>query len=135
MRIPFMEKTLDFMETQHDGLIFTNLVEFDSTWGHRRDAAGYGKALEEFDARIPEIIDAMTEEDVLIINADHGCDPTYTGTDHTREYTPLVVYGKNVKSVNLGIRSSFADIAATCADYLDVEFKSDGVSFLSDILK
>ena len=128
-----VDVTLECMGKQTGGLIFTNLVEFDSTWGHRRDAAGYGKALEEFDARIPEIIDAMTEEDVLIINADHGCDPTYTGTDHTREYIPIMVYGNGVKAVNFGTRESFADIGQTIADILGAERIAKGKSFFGEV--
>ena len=90
-----IEKTIDFMETQHEGLIFTNLVEFDSTWGHRRDVEGYAQGLETFDKGLGRILAKMQEEDLLIINADHGCDPTFRGTDHTREYIPVLMYHKN----------------------------------------
>ncbi len=128
-----VDVTLRYMDEDNKGLIFTNLVEFDSTWGHRRDAVGYGKGLEEFDKRLPEILNAMRDNDILIINADHGCDPTYRGTDHTREYIPLLIYGKNVRPVNLGTRNSFADIGQTIADYLGIEPIENGHSFLKEI--
>ena len=92
-----VDRTVSYMREDNKGLIFTNLVEFDSKWGHRNDPAGYGKGLEAFDARLPEIIAAMKEDDILIINSDHGCDPTTPRTDHTREYIPVLVYGKNVR--------------------------------------
>lgn len=124
-----MEKTLDFMETQHDGLIFTNLVEFDSTWGHRRDMEGYAKGLEDFDIELSKVLDAMHEDDLLIINADHGCDPTFKGTDHTREYIPVLMYHKRMKQgVNLGVLDSFADIGATIADNFGVKKLAVGAS-------
>ena len=121
------------MAEDNHGLIFANLVEFDSTWGHRRDAAGYGKGLEEFDLRLAEVIDAMKDDDILIINADHGCDPTFKGTDHTREYIPVLVYGKRIKSINFGTRNSFADIGQTIADYLGAKPIVNGESFLNVI--
>lgn len=124
-----MEKTLDFMETQHDGLIFTNLVEFDSTWGHRRDVEGYAKGLEAFDAELSKLLDAMHEDDLLIINADHGCDPTFKGTDHTREHIPVLMYHKNMtQGVNLGVLETFADIGATIADNFGVKALNVGKS-------
>lgn len=129
-----MQESIKAVESDFSGLCFINLVDFDMLYGHRQDIDGYAAALAEFDSWLPTFLDKMQDDDILMITADHGCDPGDSHTDHTREYTPLVVYGKNVKSVNLGVRSSFADIAATCADYLDVEFKGDGVSFLSDIL-
>ena len=96
------------------GLIFTNLVDFDMLYGHRNDIKGYAHALEEMDKRIPQIIDALGEKDVLIFTADHGCDPTTAGTDHTREYVPVLVYGKLLaKGIDLGILESFSDIGAT----------------------
>ena len=125
-----VDVTLKYMKEKNRGLIFTNLVEFDSTWGHRRDAAGYGRGLEEFDARLPEIFDAMRDDDILIINADHGCDPTFKGTDHTREYIPILVYGKNIKPVDFGTRRGFCDIGQTIADYLGAEKNDNGESFL-----
>jgi phosphopentomutase len=131
-----VDETIKYIKKDNNGLIFTNLVDFDSKYGHRRDTKGYKEALEEFDARIPEIIEAMGDNDVLIINADHGNDPTYKGTDHTREYIPLLVYGKNIKQgVNLGIRNSFADIGATVTDILNVEMPKNGVSFKNEMSK
>lgn len=116
-----MDKTVDFMETQHDGLIFTNLVEFDSTWGHRRDLEGYAQGLESFDDRLGQVLFKLREDDLLIINADHGCDPTFRGTDHTREYIPVLMYHKGMQQgVNLGILDTFADIGATIADNFGV---------------
>lgn len=131
-----VDQTINYINKENKGLIFTNLVDFDSKYGHRRNVKGYKEAIEEFDARIPEIIDALREDDILIINADHGNDPTYKGTDHTREYIPVLVYGKNIKSsVNLGIRKSFADIGATVADILDTKMTKNGTSFKSQIFK
>ena len=124
-----MEKTLEFMETQQDGLIFTNLVEFDSTWGHRRDVEGYAKGLEEFDIQLSKVLENMREDDLLIINADHGCDPTFKGTDHTREYIPVLMYHKKMKQgVNLGVLDTFADIGATIADNFSVKVLKVGNS-------
>lgn len=131
-----IDETINYIKKDNKGLIFTNLVDFDSKYGHRRDAKGYKEALEEFDARIPEIVDAMGEDDILIINSDHGNDPTYKGTDHTREYIPVLVYGKSIKEgLNLGIRNSFADIGATVADILDVKLPNYGESFKTNIIK
>lgn len=127
-----MDKTIDFMETQHDGLIFTNLVEFDSTWGHRRDVEGYAQGLEAFDLRLGELLAKMKEDDLLIINADHGCDPTFRGTDHTREYIPVLMYHKHLQQgVNLGTLDTFADIGATIADNFMVPRLSIGTSLKS----
>ncbi|MGN0496690.1 MAG: phosphopentomutase [Lachnospiraceae bacterium] len=124
-----IEKTLDFMATQHDGLIFTNLVEFDSTWGHRRDVEGYAQGLETFDEGLNKIITNMRDDDLLIINADHGCDPTFRGTDHTREYIPVLMYHKAMtKGMNLGIMDTFADIGATIADNFGVKNLTIGTS-------
>ena len=131
-----VDQTINYMKKETKGLIFTNLVDFDSKYGHRRDVEGYKNALEEFDARIPEILENMNDDDVLIINSDHGNDPTYKGTDHTREYIPVLVYGKNLKSgLNLGTRNSFADIGATVADILNVEMPKHGQSFKNEIMK
>lgn len=125
-----VDKTIEYLKTDSKGIIFTNLVDFDAKFGHRRNPEGYKEALEELDARIPEILDSLKDNDMLIITADHGNDPTYKGTDHTREYVPLIVYGKNVKAgVNLGTRESFADIAATIADVLNVKRSKIGASF------
>ena len=128
-----IEKTLKALDTDFDGLCFINLVDFDMLYGHRQDINGYAKALTEFDRYLPEITTKMRDDDILVITADHGCDPGDNSTDHTREYTPLIVYGKSVKPINLGTRKTFADIAATVADYLDVDFKCDGESFLNII--
>lgn len=131
-----VDQTINYMKKENKGLIFTNLVDFDSKYGHRRDVKGYKEALEEFDARIPEILENMEDDDILIINSDHGNDPTYKGTDHTREYIPMLICGKNVKSgLNLGTRSSFADIGATVADLLNVKMPKHGNSFKNDIIK
>ena len=128
-----IEKTLKALDTDFNGLCFINLVDFDMLYGHRQDINGYAKALTEFDRYLPEITSKMRDGDILVITADHGCDPGDNSTDHTREYTPLIVYGKSVKPINLGTRKTFADIAATVADYLDVDFKCDGESFLNII--
>ncbi|RKD29477.1 phosphopentomutase [Thermohalobacter berrensis] len=131
-----VDKTLEYMQEDKKGLIFTNLVDFDMRWGHRNNYKAYGKGLEEFDARLPEIIDAMKDTDVLIITADHGCDPTTEGTDHTREYVPFIAYGKKLKNnVNLKTRKTFADIGQTVADIFDVKPIKNGESFLELILK
>ncbi|MDF2889643.1 MAG: phosphopentomutase [Clostridia bacterium] len=130
-----VEKTLEYMKTGKKGLIFTNLVDFDMTYGHRNDVEGYGNALKEFDNRLPEIMESMKDTDVLIITADHGCDPTTASTDHSREYIPLLVYGKKIKpGVNLGIRKGFSDIAATVLDLLELPVMTGGKSFKEEIL-
>lgn len=127
-----IEATVKFLSQDFDGLLFTNLVDYDMLYGHRNDPLGYGKALEFFDQNLPRILEQLKRDDILLITADHGCDPTTKGTDHTREYTPLLVYGPGLKGgVNLGTRTSFADIAATIAEYFGVDFKN-GVSFLKD---
>ena len=130
-----VDQTINYIKKENKGLIFTNLVDFDSKYGHRRDVLGYKNALEEFDKRISEIIDAMKEDDILIINSDHGNDPTYKGTDHTRESIPVLVYGKNIKNgVNLGIRKSFADIGKTVSDILNIDKLENGISFKDEIM-
>lgn len=122
-----VDVTLRCMDEEKAGLIFTNLVEFDSKWGHRNDYKGYARGLEEWDARLPEIIDKMTDTDLLIITADHGCDPTTKGTDHTREYVPLLLYGKNIKhNVNLKTVRSFASTGQLVAGIFNVEKLSIG---------
>ena len=131
-----VDKTIEAINMGFEGFVFTNLVDFDSKYGHRRDPIGYGKAIEEFDARLPEIMEAMAPEDVLMICADHGNDPTAPGTDHTREYIPLIVYGKECREgVNLGTRSSFADIGATVCDLLEVKHNAVGTGFKDLIIK
>ncbi len=127
-----VDKTIEALKEKFEGFIFTNLVDFDSKFGHRRDAKGYGKAIEEFDARLPEILGAMSTEDVLILCADHGNDPIHTGWDHTREHVPVVIYGKGIKQgIDLGVRESFADIGATIAEILGAEKTEIGESFLA----
>jgi phosphopentomutase len=122
--------TIDSITKKFEGLIFTNLVDFDMLYGHRRDVLGYAACLEEFDKAIPDIIKSMYDSDVLIISADHGNDPTWAGSDHTREYIPILVCGKNIQAgVDIGVRNSFADIAATIADILGIEFETLGISF------
>lgn len=116
------------------GMSFLNLVDFDANFGHRRDPIGYGEALEEFDRRLPEILEALTQDDLLIITADHGNDPTFTGTDHTREYVPLIVYSPRFAAgAELPLRTTFADIAATVAENFGVAAPKFGTSFLSDL--
>jgi len=129
-----IDATVRFLEEGAGSFIFTNLVDFDMLYGHRNDVEGYAAALESFDAALPRIIGAMKEGDILMITADHGCDPTTPSTDHSREYIPLVVAGKHVKAnVNLGTRKTFADIGATVFDYLTGEKWNVGESFLNDI--
>jgi len=130
-----VDKTIEAMKQEFEGLIFVNLVDFDSQYGHRRDAQGYGEAIMEFDQRLPEILAEMGDEELLILCADHGNDPVHTGYDHTREYVPVVVWGKNIKpGVNLGIRGSFADIDATVCEYLGADASPLGTSFVKEII-
>ena len=130
-----MAHAMDYAARDFRGLCFVNLVDFDMLYGHRRDIHGYARALAEFDAWLPGFMARLGEEDLFMITADHGCDPAYTATtDHTREYVPLVIGGKNVKPVNLGTRKSFADIAATVAELLNVPFQTPGVSFAGEIV-
>ena len=130
-----VDNTLDALDKDFEGFIFTNLVDFDAKYGHRRDPKGYGENIERFDARIPEIIEHMSDDDILFITADHGNDPTAPGTDHTREYVPVVAYGKKLrKGVDLGIRSSFADLGATVCDLLGVPGTGFGKSFKEEIV-
>jgi phosphopentomutase len=130
-----VDRTIEYMKQNKKGLIFTNLVDFDMLFGHRNDVEGYGKALMEFDSRMPEIISEMKEGDVLIITADHGCDPSTESTDHSREYIPLLVYGKGIKAgVDLGIRKSFSDIGKTVLELLMVENQLVGESFADKIV-
>jgi len=131
-----IDATIAHLQQISTGLIFTNLVDFDSVYGHRRDYKGYAAALMEFDSRLPEIIAALKDDDILIITADHGCDPTFKGTDHTREYVPLLIYGKNIKpGINLGTRPTFSDIGKSILDYLEVSGDIQGESFLSNVIK
>lgn len=131
-----VDKTIEALKEDFEGLIFTNLVDFDSKFGHRRDVRGYGRAIMEFDMRLPEILRAMKDEDILMICADHGNDPAHSGWDHTREYVPIIVTGKNIKRDHkLGVRESFADAGAAIAEYLGAEPTVIGKSFLKEILK
>lgn len=131
-----INKTIAYEKQDFSGLCFTNLVDYDMLYGHRNDVDGYAKALTYFDGRLPEILAGLGEEDILMITADHGCDPSTPSTDHSREYVPLVMAGAPVRAgVNLGTRTSFADIAATVLDYLEVKGDVAGTSFLSEILK
>ena len=130
-----IEKTIELIKTKFGGILFTNLVDFDMLYGHRNDAPGYARGLQEFDAALPMIMSVMDDDDLLFITADHGCDPTTPGTDHTREYVPCFVYGKTIKAgVELGIRDTFSDVGATIAEYLRIESPKYGVSFLSQII-
>ncbi len=130
-----MEHTLRYADQDFHGLCFVNLVDFDMQFGHRRDIPGYAGALNEFDAWLPKLMEKMGDEDIVMITADHGCDPSYTvTTDHTREYVPLLVMGKQVKPVNMGTRASFADIAATVTELLGVSYETEGKSFAAEIV-
>lgn len=130
-----MAHTDDYAARDFHGLCFVNLVDFDMQYGHRRDVDGYANALTEFDTWLGQFLPKLGDEDLVMITADHGCDPAYTATtDHTREYVPLVVLGKQVKPVNLGTRKSFADIAATVTELLSVPFETPGKSFAREIL-
>jgi len=131
-----VDKTLLYMKESFDGLIFTNLVDFDMLYGHRNNVEGYASALIEFDTRLPELTNNMNSEDILIITADHGCDPTTQSTDHSREYTPMLIYGEKVRNgVKLGTRESFSDIGATIAEYLGIVARIDGQSFWKEVYK
>ncbi|WP_110927540.1 phosphopentomutase [Bacillus massiliglaciei] len=131
-----MDKFVETIDRDFTGLSFLNLVDFDALYGHRRDPEGYGKALEEFDARMPEVLDKLTEDDLLIITADHGNDPVHEGTDHTREYVPLLVYSKAFKEgKELPVRNTFADVGMTVAANFDVKLPSYGMNILGDIEK
>lgn len=129
-----MDKFAEVVRRDFHGISFLNLVDFDANFGHRRDPLGYGNALQEFDARLPEITEAMTEDDLLIITADHGNDPTFPGTDHTREYVPLIIYSPRFDGGSeLALRETFADIAATVAENFKVEAPAFGKSFLNEL--
>ncbi len=126
-----IEKTLSYLDKDFEGLCFVNLVDYDMLYGHRNDIDGYAKALAYFDEKLPQIMDKMREEDILIITADHGCDPGYIqSTDHSREYTPCLIYGQTVAGDNMGTRSTFADIGATVLSYLGVKSEIAGSSML-----
>lgn len=130
-----IDKTLAYAQKEFNGICFTNLVDYDMLYGHRNDVEGYAKALTYFDERLPELLAMLGEEDILMITADHGCDPSTPSTDHSREYTPLVIAGPPVKEgINLGTRKTFADIAASILDYLDVPGETAGESFIGEII-
>ena len=130
-----MDHTLRYAGQDFEGLCFVNLVDFDMLFGHRRDIDGYAQALSEFDAWLPKLMEKLGEEDIVMITADHGCDPAYGATtDHTREYVPLLILGKGVKPVNLGTLEGFQNIAATVTDLLGVEFDCPGKSFAEEIV-
>ena len=131
-----MDHTLHYAGQDFEGLCFVNLVDFDMLFGHRRDIDGYARALSEFDAWLPKLLEKLGDEDIVMITADHGCDPAYTATtDHTREYVPLIVLGKQVQPVNLGTLVGFQNIAATVTDLLGVAYDCPGKSFAEEILK
>ena len=131
-----IEKTIEEIKNDTEGLIFTNLVDFDMLYGHRNNIEGYAKALEYFDSKLPIIIENMKDTDILIITADHGNDPSTPSTDHSREYIPIVIYGKQIKqNVNIGIRETYADIGATVLDILQMPLLSTGKSFKNEIIK
>lgn len=127
-------KALDLMENDFEGICFVNLVDFDMVYGHRNDAPGYARALMEFDQALPKFMEQMGEDDLLIITADHGCDPSTPSTDHSREYTPMLAWSKKIRpGANLGTRTTFADIGATVLEYFGLENRTDGQSFLKEI--
>ncbi|MBM7666463.1 phosphopentomutase [Solibacillus kalamii] len=129
-----MDKMAEVVRRDFHGISFLNLVDFDANFGHRRDPIGYGQALEEFDRRLPEVLDALSADDLLIITADHGNDPTFPGTDHTREYVPLIVYSPRFTAGSeLELRETFADIAATIADNFNIAAPQFGKSFLAEL--
>ena len=129
-----MDKMAEVVRRDFHGMSFLNLVDFDANFGHRRDPIGYGEALEEFDRRLPEVLEAMNEDDLLIITADHGNDPTFPGTDHTREFVPLIVYSPRFATgAELPLRETFADIAATVAANFGVQAPQFGTSFLENL--
>ena len=129
-----MDVTLSLLDEDFEGLCFVNLVDFDMLYGHRNDIGGYTDALNAFDRKLDEFFPKMREDDILMITADHGCDPGFPGTDHTREYVPLFCCGAQIRNgVNLGTRKSYADIAATIAEMFAEEYNGDGESFLSQV--
>ena len=131
-----IEKTIDEIEQDTEGLIFTNLVDTDMLYGHRNNIQGYAEALEYFDSKLPEIIAKLKDTDMLIVTADHGNDPSTPSTDHSREYIPILIYGKHIKeNVNLGTRKTFADISATILDIFNMPRLENGISFKNEIIK
>ncbi len=131
-----IEETIKYTKTEFEGLCFINLVDFDMVYGHRNDIDGYAKALTYFDEQLPRIMEGLQEEDILMITADHGCDPSTPSTDHSREYTPLIIYGKQIKANNnLYTKQSFANIGATIVDYFGIKKEIAGESLLPEIMK
>lgn len=129
-----INKTLEVMDKDFEGLCFVNLVDFDMLYGHRNNVDGYAAALTYFDEKLSEIMKKLRKDDILIITADHGCDPTTASTDHSREYTPMIIFGADIKpGVNLGTRQGFADIGATVLEYLGIKEKIKGKSFLQEV--
>lgn len=129
-----IDAALDYLKQDFEGLLFVNLVDFDSVYGHRRDVEGYGKALEYFDSRLPEFYDLMSDDDLIIITADHGCDPAHHGTDHTREYIPILCWKKRMTTLQtIGTRETYADIAATICDYFDLPQRFGAKSYLDSL--
>lgn len=131
-----INKTIEEIKKDSEGLIFSNLVDFDMLYGHRNNIEGYAKALEYFDSKLPIIIENMKDTDILIITADHGNDPSTPSTDHSREYIPILIYGKKIKqNINIGIRQTFADIGETILDILNMPLLEVGESFKQQIIK
>jgi phosphopentomutase len=131
-----MEKTIGLLDKDFKGLCFVNLVDFDMLYGHRNDVEGYAKAASVFDSQLATFLESMKKDDVLIITADHGCDPSTDSTDHSREYTPLLVYGHGILGgINLGTRETFADVGATVLDFFDLEGEIAGESFKNMVQK
>ena len=129
-------KTIECMKNNEEGMIFTNLVDFDMLYGHRNNIEGYKEALQEFDSYLPEIFSNLKNEDILIVTADHGCDPSTPSTDHSREYIPILVYGNNIKeNINIGTRETFADISATILEAFNFDKIKYGTSFYKEIKK
>ena len=129
-----MDALTELQKKPFCGLCFANLVDFDMLYGHRNDIDGYARALSEFDAWLPTFLAGMEEDDLLVVTADHGCDPGDVSTDHTRENVPLLIFGKGVRPVDLGVRHSFSDVAATVADIFDVPYQTHGISLKENIL-
>lgn len=130
-----IERLIERTGRDFNGICFVNLVDFDMVYGHRNNVDGYAKALSYFDSQLPRILNGLKEDDILMITADHGCDPATPSTDHSREYIPLVIYGNKIKNgVNVGTRSTFSDIAATILDYFEIKPEVEGTSFLGEIL-
>jgi phosphopentomutase len=129
-----IQETLQWVSGDARGLCFVNLVDFDTLYGHRNDAAGFARALEQFDEALPSLISAMREDDLLLITADHGNDPTTSSTDHARERVPLLLTGRKLQAVDLGTRPTFSDAGATIAEWLGIGFRGQGTSFLPQLL-